>query len=93
MAIGDFPLVHESVYNTTKDCGTASDSCRSLAQTLWEIASARDDQGRLKFDFDTNIRYTDNMAFKYPRCVVNTLNLSVTNGESVKMRFGIVERR
>ena len=86
----DFPLVHEIVRNSSKSCGQPDGECASVAQTLWELAAMRDNQGRLKHDFDVNIRYTDNMAFKYPRCIVNTLNLNVNQGDPVKMRFGII---
>lgn len=84
----NFPLVHDVTTGNAEKC-SANDACSSLAQTLWAISTARNDQGRMKHNFDVNIRYTDNTAFLYPECVIDNVSLDVTQGANVNMKFGV----
>lgn len=83
----EFPLVHD-VMDSPEKC-EANSPCASLAQAVWAISTARNAQGRMKHNFDVNVRYTDNTAFLYPECVIDNVSLSVTQGENVSMKFGV----
>jgi hypothetical protein len=75
-----FPLVHEGAALGDGYCAATSDS---LAKKMWEIAAKRDDIGRLENVFDADVRYTDNTAFTYPGCQVNTMTFTISQSEAV----------
>ena len=88
----DFPLVHEGIQNGTgKDCGEPTATCQTnLANRLWRIASQRDSVGRLINQFNVDVRYTDNTAFRYPNCIINTMRINVTQADVVNINFGVI---
>lgn len=77
-----FPLIHEGAALGAGYCSATSDS---LAAKMWEIAAKRDELGRLANVFDCDVRYTDNTAFTYPACYINTMQFSITQSESVNI--------
>ena len=88
----EFPLVHEGIQNGTgKDCGEPDATCQTnLANRLWNIAAKRDQVGRLVNQFNVDVRYTDNTAFRYPNCIINTMRINVTQADVVKINFGVI---
>lgn len=88
----EFPLVHEGINNGTgKDCGEATATCdTNLANRLWNIAAKRDQVGRLVNQFNVDVRYTDNTAYRYPNCIINTMRINVTQGAEVNIGFGVI---
>lgn len=74
-----FPLVHEGVANSGRSCGTAV----NLGSLFWSAAAKRDNYGRLVEFFPAHVRYTDNTAFTYPNCIINTMQISVTQSDVV----------
>ncbi len=87
-----FPLVHEGIVNgTTKDCGEAAASCSTnLAGRLWRVASERDQIGRLKNQFNIDVRYTDNTAYRYPNCLINKMGISIVNEQELDINFDVI---
>jgi hypothetical protein len=94
MVEGDcsFPLVHEGINNgTTKNCGEADATCTTnLVNRLWNIAAKRDQVGRLVYQFNVDVRYTDNTAYRYPNCLINSLRMTVTNQDVVNMNISVL---
>lgn len=88
----EFPLVHEGIQNgTQKDCNEPTATCQTnLANRLWNIAAKRDQVGRLVNQFNVDVRYTDNTAYRYPNCIINTMKVNVTQGAEVNMSFGVI---
>lgn len=87
----EFPLVHEGVsLSSNKPCNDSTSCDSNLANRLWTIASARDQVGRLINQFNVDVRYTDNTAYRYPNCIINTMSLNVTQADIVKMSFGVI---
>jgi hypothetical protein len=87
----EFPLVHEGVnLGLTKSCNPEATCANNLANKLWRIASARDQVGRLTNQFNVDVRYTDNTAFRYPNCIINSMRISVTNAEPVRVSFNVI---
>lgn len=88
----EFPLVHEGIQNgTSKDCGGNTTTCETnLANRLWNIAAKRDQVGRLVNQFNVDVRYTDNAAFRYPNCIINTMKISVNQADIVKLNFSVI---
>jgi len=88
----EFPLVHEGIQNgTQKNCGEAQATCETnLANRLWNIAAKRDQVGRLVNQFNVDVRYTDNTAYRYPNCIINTMKINVTQGQEVNVGFGVI---
>lgn len=88
----EFPLVHEGIVNgTSKNCGEQQASCSTnLASRLWTIASKRDQVGRLANQFNIDVRYTDNTGYRYPSCIINTMKMNVTQGQSVNVGFSVI---
>jgi len=88
----DFPLVHEGIVNgTQKNCGEGTATCETnLANRLWNIAAKRDQVGRLVNQFNIDVRYTDNTAYRYPNCIINTMKINVTQSAEVNMSFGVI---
>jgi len=83
-----FPLVHEgSSVVQPKNCGTSINH----GQLFWGLASQRDQFGRLQNDsMRVRIRYTDDTAFIYPNCLVNTLSMSVVQEGPVEMSMDLI---
>lgn len=88
----EFPLVHEGIVNgTTKDCNEPAATCQTnLANRLWNIAAKRDTVGRLVNQFNVDVRYTDNTAFRYPNCIINTMRIGVNQGAEVNINFNVI---
>lgn len=83
-----FPLVHDQNVNDGSACSTPT----SLAQSMWQMAAARDQQGRLVYEFDTVVRYNSSVAYEYPKCLLKKVTVSVNQGEVVKMDVDVEGR-
>jgi len=84
-----FPLVHEGgTVASGRTCDQLTD--KTLGATFWEIATKRDAFGRLINQFDTQVRYTDDTAFMYPACIVNSMTISVTQSDVVNVSLDII---
>lgn len=81
-----FPLVHEGVANSGRTCGSAT----NLGKLFWNAAAKRDDYGRLVEFFPVHVRYTDNTAFTYPNCIINSQQITVNQGEAVNFSCEII---
>jgi hypothetical protein len=81
-----FPLVHEGVQNSGRNCGSAT----NLGSLFWSAAAKRDDYGRLVEFFPIHIRYTDNTAFTYPNCIINSMEISVAQSDQVKFSCEVI---
>jgi hypothetical protein len=81
-----FPLVHEgkalSSLITDTNCISTADT---LAATIWAYGAQRNNVGRLANQLTAHVRYSDNTAFDYPGCYINTMTFSVTSGELVNV--------
>jgi len=83
----ELPLVHEGIATgTSKACNPAN----NLAKRLWEIAAKRDQTGRLVNQFNVDVRYTDNTAYRYPNCIINSMKVSITQSDFVKINFNVM---
>lgn len=85
-----FPLVHEGIQNINsgRDCDQLTN--KTLGATFWEMAVRRDPFGRLINQFDAQVRYTDDTAFLYPACIVNSMTLSVQQSDVVNMSMDVI---
>lgn len=83
-----FPLLHEGVVaSSLLPCGQTT----PLGELFWKMSSQRDQFGRLQNDRMTlRVRYTDDTAFQYPACLVNSLTISVTQGDVVTLNVDIM---
>lgn len=64
-----------------------------LLSDLWCWSMARGEQGRLLFPNATvDIRYANHAAFVFDHCLVNTFNLSVTQGDQIALDLGLIGR-
>jgi len=87
----EFPLVHEGInLGSSKICNPEATCANNLANRLWGIAAARDQVGRLTSQFNVDVRYTDNTAFRYPNCIINTMKIGVNQSEPVRVSFGVI---
>ena len=77
-----FPLTHEDIVDgcATNFTGQISNS---MAATLWKIAAQRDSLGRMSNVFTSDLRYSDNTAFTYPGCMINSLTFTINQSEAV----------
>ena len=88
-----FPLIHEGSALTLPAGKTGSDciaSTESLASTLWNIASARNELGRMSNTFDCVVRYADNLAYEYGGCLINTMTWTINQSEAVSVTAEII---
>lgn len=83
-----FPLVHEgSLVNSGRTCGTTVNH----GQLFWALASQRDQFGRLQYgNMSLQIRYTDDTAFVYPNCLVNTFDMTVVQEGTVDIGMSVI---
>lgn len=81
-----FPLVHEGVANSGRSCG----SVVNLGSLFWGAAAKRDNYGRLVEFFPIHIRYTDNTAFTYPNCIINSMQISVAQSDRVNISCEVI---
>lgn len=82
-----FPLVHEGTNISTKPCGTSVNH----GSLFWSLASQRDQFGRLQYDaMQVRIRYTDDTAFIYPNCLINSLTMTVVQEGTVDMSMSVI---
>lgn len=83
-----FPLVHEGANVVQpKDCGTSLNH----GQIFWALTTQRDQFGRLQNDsMQVRIRYTDDTAFIYPNCLIDSLGMSVANEGMVEMNLSVI---
>ncbi len=65
----------------------------SLLDTIWCWATARTSQGRMMYnDARIDVRYANHAAFTFDRTVVNTLGLSVTQGDQIGWDINVYGR-
>lgn len=83
-----FPLVHEgSGVASGRNCGTTVNH----GSLFWALASQRDQFGRLQYDsMQVRIRYTDDTAFIYPNCLINSITMSVQQEGTVDMSMDVI---
>lgn len=77
-------------------------SSAGIVGSIWQAAmERRSDNGRLDNSFDTHVKYVspnshsyggggEEVAFKYTKCQVNTLELSVSQGETLNVNMDLV---
>ena len=70
-----FPAVHEA--------------SSGVVSTIWNLALARSADGRLQYD-DINVRYANGTAFKYKKCIINTVGISVTQSDVFNMTLDVI---
>ena len=89
-----FPLVHEGSALTGNLANKSGSACgfdlTSLVAALWQVASQRDGKGRMLNVFDAQVRYSDNLAYTYPGCLLNSIQFTVSQGEEVKVSAEII---
>lgn len=81
-----FPLVHEQTYSQAAyqtDQTACGGDTENLAATLWKYAASRNGRGRLENKFTAHVRYSDNTAFDYPGCYINSMTWNVVQSEAV----------
>lgn len=83
-----FPLVHEgSGVNSGRTCGTSVNH----GQLFWALASQRDQFGRLQYgSMQVRIRYTDDTAFIYPNCLIDSVTMNVVQEGTVDMNMKVI---
>lgn len=83
-----FPLIHEgSAVTSGRDCGTTVNH----GSLFWSLASQRDQFGRLQYDsMQVRIRYSDDTAFIYPNCLINSMTMSVQQEGNVEMSMEVM---
>lgn len=93
------PIVADVNPNFTSPpgCATKEDlqggTAGSILKSLWCWTVARGNHGRLLFDdVDLDIRYANHAAFTFGRAVVNTLSMSVAQGEPMNWEVSIIGR-
>lgn len=81
-----FPLVGDE--------GVAATGCTtedtSLGEKLWKLSTKRNGQGRMTHNFDTTIRYSDNLAYKYGGCYINRMEMSVTEQGPINCTLNVI---
>lgn len=88
MVDGDisFPLVG--------DQGVSANGCTtettSLGEKMWSLAAARDAQGRMTHDFETTIRYSDNLAYTYGGCLINRMEMAVSEQNPINCALNVI---
>lgn len=77
-------------------------SSAGIVGSIWEAAMERNSSnGRLNNSFDTHVKYVssqahpygggaEEVAFKYTKCQVNTLEMSVSQGETLNVNMDLV---
>lgn len=83
-----FPLLHEgSTVTSGKTCGTTINH----GALFWALVSQRDQFGRLQYDsMQVRIRYTDDTAFVYPNCLINSMTMKVQQEGPVDMSMDVM---
>lgn len=88
-----FPAIHGAING-----GSSS----GIVGSIWQAAMERDtSNGRLSNSFDTHVKYVspnshsyggggEEVAFKYTKCQVNTLEMSVTQGETLNVNADLI---
>lgn len=88
-----FPAIHGAVNGG---------SSAGIVGSVWRAAMERNSSnGRLQHSFDSHVKYvsahaqgygggSDQVAFKYTGCQVNTLELSVSQGETLNVNMGLI---
>lgn len=88
-----FPAIHGALNG-----GSSS----GIVGSVWQAAmERRNDNGRLENSFSTHVKYVspnshsyggaaEEVAFEYTKCQVNTLELSVTQGETLNVSMDLV---
>lgn len=85
-----FPLVHEGIQNIAPGRSCNQITNKTIGSALWEMAVRRDSFGRLINQFDAQVRYTDDTAFLYPACIVNSMTLSVAQSDMVDISMDVL---
>lgn len=88
-----FPLVHDiaDVSGGTACIGegaTPDLEANNIAKRLWQLVTARGSDGRLE-SFDSYVRYTDSLSYKYPKCMVNSLTFTMAQSDAVQVSMDI----
>ncbi len=81
---------------TIGSCPNAQD-LRTVAQgilhALWCWTTSRDSMGRLVYDdVRLGIRYANHAGFTYDRCVVNTYDMRITQGDIINVDVNVIGR-
>lgn len=84
-----FPLVHEGMQNIASGRSCDQLTSKTLGAAFWEMAVRRDSFGRLINQFDAQVRYTDDTAFLYPACIINSMTISVAQSDSVNVTLDV----
>lgn len=73
--------------------GTPKAVAAQLLDNIWCWATARGQQGRLLYsDAILDIRYANHAAFRFDNAIVNTLSMSVAQGDQVTFDISIIGR-
>jgi len=80
-----FPLVHDTATGTCLNEGSTPNlASNSIIAALWRLAVLRDSQGKLSA-FDTNVRYYSSLSYVYPKCLINSISLTVAQQGAIEM--------
>lgn len=78
-----FPLVHDTATGACSSPTTTTLQANSIAAHIWALAAARDASGRLTA-FNSTVRYSNNLAYYYPNCYLNSLTFTIAQGADVQ---------
>ena len=84
-----FPLVHDTASGSCiAESATPNLPADNIVSKIWGLAVRRDSTGRLQ-TFDSFVRYTDSLSYKYPACMVNSLTFTMAQSDAVQASLDI----
>lgn len=71
----------------------AGGQASTLLDHIWCWTTSRGPQGRLLYsDAEFDIRYANHAAYRFDRCMVNTLSMTVTQGDVINFDINVIGR-
>jgi hypothetical protein len=88
------PNDYPAVGNNEGGCVISQDlkaGATNLLQTLWCWTTARSPHGRLQWsEAELDIRYANHAAFRFTKCIANTLSMSVAQSDVISFDVDII---
>ena len=91
--IADVPPDYGALLSPAGACppdGDAALVARTMLSNIWDWAMTRDPYGRLCFESDVDVRYANHASFKFRKCIVNTMTMSVTQGDAANVDLSVI---